>query len=72
MADDARPGNPVSRTLRGIAALNLDALRVFFTSGAGSAAKYVTYTHRMYTGYGLPWMWSGLPWRSDLTVPQGD
>jgi hypothetical protein len=70
MADDARPGNPVSRTLRGIAALNLDALRVFFTSGPSSAAKYVTYTHRMYTGYGLPWMWSGLPWRSDLTVPQ--
>ena len=70
MADDARPGNPVSRTLRGIAALNLDAVRVFFTSGPSSAAKYVTYTHRMYTGYGLPWMWSGLPWRSDLTVPQ--
>jgi hypothetical protein len=70
MADDARPGNPVSRTLRGIAALNLDALRVFFASGPSSAAKYVTYTHRMYTGYGLPWMWSGLPWRSDLTVPQ--
>src|SRR5271168_2710872 len=68
--DDDRHVSTLSRAIRGLAALNFNALRVFLTSGPASAEQYVTYTHRMYTGYGLPWMWSGLPWRKDLAVPQ--
>src|SRR5271168_4267440 len=68
--DDDRHVSTLSRALRGLAALNLNAVRIFFSSGAKNASQYVTYTHRMYTGYGLPWLWSGLPWRSDLTVPR--
>jgi len=57
------------RLLKGLGAVNLNALRVLLRSGVGPAADYVTYTHRLYTGYGLPWMWSRLAWRNDLRVP---
>ena len=67
--DDDRNVSTLSRALRGLAALNLNALRVLLTRGPASAEKYVTYTHRMYTGYGLPRAWSVLPWRTDMTVP---
>ncbi len=40
------------------------------TKGAGPAAAYITHTHRLYAGYGLPWKWNGLPWRSDMQVSQ--
>jgi hypothetical protein len=60
----------VRRALSGIAAVNLNAVRLLFTKGSGNAVQYVTHTHRLYTGFGLPWKWSGLPWRSGLQVPQ--
>jgi hypothetical protein len=67
--DSDRHVSTLSRTLRGLAALNLNALRVFLSRGAANAGQYVTYTHRMYTGFGLPRAWSTLPWRNDMTVP---
>ncbi len=67
-AQGPKPG--LRRLMSGIAALNLNALRVLLRKGAGAAAEYVTSTHRLYTGYGLPWMWNGLPWRADMRVPQ--
>jgi len=70
MDDIARPRNRFKRALNALAALNLNALRALARAGPSGAEQYLTYTHRMYTGYGLPWMWSGLPWRKDLSVPQ--
>jgi hypothetical protein len=71
MSDAAdRQSNPVKRGLRALAAVNLDAFRILFSKGWKPAVDYVMYTHRLYSGYGLPWMWSNLPWRSDLKVPK--
>ena len=70
MAADGGLQHGVRRALYGLAALNLNALRILLTKGTGPAVEYITQTHRLYSGYGLPWKWSGLPWRSDLQVPQ--
>jgi hypothetical protein len=70
MPDNSRPRSQFKRVLGALSALNINALRAFASSGPSGAEQYLTYTHRMYTGYGLPWMWSGLPWRKDLQVPQ--
>lgn len=70
MAKGGRLRHGVRRALSGLAALNLNALRVLLTRGAGPAVEFVTQSHRLYSGYGLPWKWSGLPWRSDLRIPQ--
>src|SRR5271165_6463041 len=35
------------RALKGLAAINLNAFRVFLTKGAGPAAQYVTHAHRL-------------------------
>jgi|SRR5579871_243840 predicted O-methyltransferase YrrM len=68
-------GNRRSRGLAGrifaaIASLNLNALGILARRGFSSAQAYVTYTHRLYAGYGLPWTWSNLPWRADMTIPR--
>jgi methyltransferase family protein len=70
MDDSSRPRSPFKRALKALSALNFNALRALAHSGPSGAEQYLTYAHRMYTGYGLPWMWSGLPWRKDLSVPQ--
>jgi hypothetical protein len=70
MAEERKLRQTARRALSGLAAFNLNALRVLFTKGPGAAVQYVAHTHRLYSGYGLPWKWSGLPWRSDLKVPQ--
>jgi hypothetical protein len=70
MAKLGRPQSTVRSAFSGLAALNLNALRVFFRKGVAPAVQYITHTHRLYSGYGLPWKWSGLPWRSDMKVPQ--
>ncbi len=59
MAKEGRLQLGVRRALSGLAALNLNALRILFTRGAGPAVEYVTQSHRLYSGYGLPWKWSG-------------
>jgi len=70
MSESGRQQHALRRALRGVASLNLNALRVLLRQGAAPAADYVTHTHRLYSGYGLPWMWNGLSWRSDLDVPR--
>jgi hypothetical protein len=70
MSNDREQQSGLRRTLKGLAALNLNSLRVLLTKGAGPAAQYVIHMHRLYAGYGLPWKWSDLPWRSDMRVPQ--
>lgn len=70
MGGKGRLKRGVRRALSGISALNLNALRALFAKGSGPAAQYITYTHRLYSGFGLPWKWSELPWRSQLQVPQ--
>jgi hypothetical protein len=56
--------------MRGLAALNFNAVRVFLSKGTNPALEYVTHAHRLYKGYGLPWKWSSLSWRSDMEIPQ--
>jgi hypothetical protein len=70
MSNEGGQQSGLRRVLKGLAAVNLNAFRVLATKGAGPAAQYVTQTHRLYAGYGLPWKWSDLPWRSDMLVPQ--
>lgn len=70
MAAEGKLSQGLRRAFYGLTALNLDALRVLFTKGAAPAVQFVTHAHRLYSGYGLPWKWSGLPWRSDLHIPQ--
>jgi len=70
MASTGKLKQAAGRAFSGLAAVNLNALRVLFTKGPGTAVQYVTHTHRLYSGYGLPWKWSGLPWRTDLQVPR--
>jgi hypothetical protein len=68
MSQSRRPASAWKRGLSGLAALNLNSLRVLFRKGVGPAANYVIMTHRLYKGYGLPGHWSDLPWRSDMLV----
>jgi hypothetical protein len=70
MSNGERSQNGLRRALYGLSALNLNAVRIFFTKGPGPAAAYIMNAHRLYSGYGMPWKWSGLPWRSDMTVPE--
>lgn len=70
MAQDRKSPNVILHALRGLASLNFNAVRVLLSKGAGPAVQYVTHSHRLYTGYGLPWKWNNLPWRSDMQVPQ--
>jgi hypothetical protein len=70
MANDGKLFHGARRIWYGLTAFNVNALRVLFRKGGGAAAEYITQSHRLYSGYGLPWIWSGLPWRSDMKVPQ--
>jgi hypothetical protein len=70
MGSDERPRQAIRNTLRGLAALNINAVRVLFRRGAAASASYVAFTHRLYSGYALPSTWSSLPWRTNLQVPQ--
>lgn len=69
MSESTGVRKTLERGAGALAALNLNALRVFLRSGARSAADFVTYSHRLHKGYGLPWMWSRLSWRHDLKIP---
>lgn len=66
----ANPGGKLGRVLSALGALNFNAVRILLREGAGAAASYVTYSHRLYAGYGLPWIWSDLAWRRDMKIPR--
>ena len=70
MSSSRQSTGPVGRLLGALGALNLNALGLLMRRGPGAASAYATYTHRLYKGYGLPWVWSGLPWRQDMSVPR--
>lgn len=70
MIREGKLEHAVRRALSGLAAFNLNALRVLISKGTGPAVEYITQAHRLYSGYGLPWKWNGLPWRSDMQIPQ--
>ena len=55
--------------LGALGSVNLHAVDIMARHGFGAARDYVTYIHRLYKGYALPWIWIGLPWRKDLLVP---
>src|SRR5215475_5531411 len=61
--------SPIGRLFIALSSLNLHALGLLASKGFSSAKAYVTYTHRLYGGYGLPWIWSSLPWRKDMLIP---
>jgi hypothetical protein len=70
MENSRRDSHIIHRLCSGLAAVNLNAFRVFLSRGARPAVNYVTFTHRLYSGYALPSAWSVLSWRSNLQVPQ--
>jgi O-methyltransferase len=70
LGQERKQTNLTIRALRALAALNFNAVRIFLSKGMDPAAQYVTHVHRLYSGYGLPWKWSSLPWRSDMQIPQ--
>ena len=59
-----------TRVLRGLCALNVNAIRVFFRKGASAAKSFLASSHHVYSGYGMPKAWERLPWRENLRVPQ--
>jgi hypothetical protein len=70
LGQDRKQPSRTLRVLRALAALNLNAVRILLSKGIEPAVQYVTHSHRLYYGYGLPWKWSSLPWRSDMEIPQ--
>jgi hypothetical protein len=70
LGQERKQATRIIRVLHALAALNFNALRIFFSKGINPAVHYVTHAHRLYSGYGLPWKWSSLPWRSDMQIPQ--
>lgn len=69
MNSEDRSSSSIRRAFSALAALNFNVLRVSLRGGPGKAKDYLTHAHRLYEGYGLPWMWSGLSWRTDMKVP---
>jgi hypothetical protein len=70
MAENGGMLHGFRRVWYGLNALNLNALRILLTKGKSTASQYLTQSHRLYSGYGMPWKWSDLPWRTDMKVPQ--
>jgi len=70
MENSSNVTHGIRRLFSGLAAVNLNAIRVFLRKGARPAASYVTFTHRLYSGYALPSAWSFLSWRSNLLIAQ--
>jgi hypothetical protein len=68
--DAYRNPSPSTRAVRGLCALSINAIRVFFRKGPSAAARFLTSCHRVYSGYGMPRAWENLPWRENLRVPQ--
>lgn len=58
------------RSLKALFVLNLAACWLCVRRGRRVAVDYLTYTSRLYHGYGLPWSWHALAWRCDLCVPE--
>lgn len=67
----SRTSRPFVQRLWGaIGSLNLNAVALSFSRGPKIAKEYIIYNYRLRSGYALPWIWSNLPWRDDLHVPQ--
>jgi hypothetical protein len=56
--------------VRGLAALSINSLRVFFRKGPSAVQSFLMGCHHVYAGYGMPKAWESLPWRQNLRVPQ--
>jgi len=59
-----------TRMVRGLAALSINSLRVFFRKGPSAVQSFLMGCHHVYSGYGMPKAWESLPWRENLRVPQ--
>jgi hypothetical protein len=70
LGQERKQPNRALRLLRALAALNFNAVCIFLSKGIDPAVQYVTHADHLYYGYGLPWKWSSLPWRSDMLIPQ--
>jgi hypothetical protein len=68
--DAYRYPSPSTRAIRGLCALSINAIRVLFRNGPSATAGFLSSSHRLYSGYGMPKAWEGLPWRQNLRVPQ--
>jgi len=72
---DARFGDlydhptPSQRIVRGLLSLNLHAIGLLLRSGWSAASDYVTHSHRLYAGFGIPHPWQKLSWWRDRRVP---
>jgi hypothetical protein len=56
--------------MRGLSAVSFNSLRVLLRKGPSALASFLTNSHRVYAGYGMPKSWENLPWRENLRVPQ--
>jgi hypothetical protein len=68
MGSDQRASHPAIQILRALSSLNVNALRVLLRSGVGPAIAYVRDTHHLFSGFGIPWKYSQLPWRPDFRI----
>ena len=59
-----------TRFVRGLCAASINSLRILLHKGPSAATSFLTNSHRVYAGYGMPKSWEGLPWRKNLCVPQ--
>jgi hypothetical protein len=68
MASDQRANPKILQTLRALSSLNVNALRILLRSGMGPALAYVRDTYHLFSGYGIPWKYSELPWRPKFRI----
>ena len=59
----------LQRLTHALLSLNLNAIRLLFQNGWSTAVSYVTHSHRLYSGFGMPHPWDPLPWRRNRNVP---
>jgi methyltransferase family protein len=56
--------------LLGLFSVNLAACKLFVGRGRKPAMEFVSYTYKLYSGYGLPGPFHDMPWRSDCLLPR--
>jgi hypothetical protein len=59
-----------TKWIRALSSLNLNALRVLLRAGFPAAISFVRYSHHLYSGFGMPHLWSSLSWRNNLQIPR--
>jgi len=60
----------VRELLLGLSSVNLAACGLLFKKGRKPAVDFVSYTYKLYSGYGLQGPFHDLPWRSDCLLPR--